>query len=222
VIAFYIQSTAQCTAISSWLAITKLCLSTVSSFDTLRRNFNCGKTGVFPTDLCLHFNIRHRNIRWQARNQMLFYELEIAFGHIIRVEINNDSINWESHLATDPDGDKFWFNKLRVASDDPEMYQRFDESSEDRTTCHILCISILNEASSNAPSSMEGVAWTEIYSTYLSDAVPNSINSDHSAHLFKSMRGVFPMIFVYGGNSMNQIPCPKYRYLFTVWIDVRS
>ena len=41
-------------------------------------------------------------------------------------------------------------------------------------------------------------------------------------HLFKSMRGVFPMIFVYGGNSVNQIPCPKYRYLFTVWIDVRS
>ena len=36
--------------------------------------------------------------------------------------------------------------------------QRFDESSEDRTTCHILCMSILNEASSNAPSSMEGVA----------------------------------------------------------------
>ena len=100
--------------------------------------------------------------------------------------------------------------------------QRFENSSEDRTTCHILYISILNEASSNAPSSMESVAWTEIYSTYLSDSFPNSINSDHSTHLFKSMRGVFPMIFVYGGNSVNQIPCPKYRYLFTVWIDVRS
>ena len=47
---------------------------------------------------------------------------KIAFGQIIRMEINNDSINWESHLVKDPDGDKFWFNKLRIASDDPEYH----------------------------------------------------------------------------------------------------
>ena len=47
-------------------------------------------------------------------------------------------------------------------------------------------ISILNEASSNAPSSMEGVAWTEIYSTYLSDSVPNSIDSEYFQSIYSS------------------------------------
>ena len=113
VIAFHIHSTAQCTVISSW----------ASHFPLLQS---------FVYQL-YHLSTRtqHSASTFDDRHAITFGNTlrtsKMKFGQIIRMEINNDSINWESHLVKDPDGDKFWFNKLRIASDDPECLPKVRE-----------------------------------------------------------------------------------------------
>ena len=75
--------------------------------------------------------------------------------------------------------------------------QRFEESSEDRTTCHVLCVSKMLHFERSFVYGGRGVN-RDIQ--YLSIRLCSQFNSIRISpkHLFKSIRGVFPMIFVYG------------------------